>query len=145
MRMEVATQIGIHLASFVLSGERVTYAMTRERRYVTGPAKALMMRELIGVAIEPGAIINLLFDLPLSRDEWDCKMNDAHLPQACLSADGTIRVEWPQRNQHERVVRIVAPNVAVTLALRETQSKVQIADLLFVLEKPEGYRATSIE
>lgn len=151
MRMEVTTTIGVHLASFVLNGDRVAYSLSRERRYVSGPAEAAMMRDLIAMAIDPKVILDILFDRMLNPSEWSCQVNENRLPQSCVNANlvaassGLIRIDWSERSQHKRVVKIQAPSADVTLVIRETSSKVEITDNLFTLQAPAGFRTVKVE
>ncbi len=151
MRMEVTTTIGVHLASFVLNGDRVAYSLSRERRFVTGPAEAAMMRDLIAMAIDPKVILDLLFDRMLNPTEWNCQVSETRLPQSCVNSNlaaasnGLIRIDWSERSQHKRVVKIQAPSADVTLVLREISSKVEIKDSLFTLQAPVGFRTVKVE
>jgi len=44
-RLEVTTSLGIHLASFARKGRRVTYLLTRQKRYRAGPSHWYVFKE----------------------------------------------------------------------------------------------------
>ncbi len=140
MRMEVTTPLGFHVASLALDGEEVAYAITREKKYFSGPAEPAVMKNLINVSLDPKSIMDLLFDRPLDAKTWECRTDVNRLPEDCESRGGGLRIAWSERTSDKRLVRIRAADAEVTMSLVETRSKVRITDGLFSLEQPAGFK-----
>lgn len=144
LRMEVTTMMGFHVASLVLSEGNAAYAITREKRYVRGPAEPVVMKSLINIALDPKAIVDLLFDRTLDPREWECKTDVNRLPELCTSRDGDLKIVWSERTNEKRLIEIRAANAEVTMSLVASRPKVQISDALFELPKPEGFKQTDL-
>jgi hypothetical protein len=143
--MEVTTPLGFHVASFALSGESVAYAITRQKRYAKGPVSPDAMKDLIHISLDPNIIINLLFDRPLPRAQWDCKVDVNQLPETCVSREGDLKITWSERHPDKRLVQIEAPKADVTMSLNENQSKVRISDAVFELPMPAGFKSVRLQ
>lgn len=127
-----------------MAGDRFAYAITREKRYVTGPATPMVLKNLIQVALDPKAIVDLLFDRQLDARVWECEIDINRLPETCVSRDGGLRVQWSERTHDKRLIRIRAANAEFTMSVVETRPKDQISDALFELPMPQGFRASAL-
>ncbi|MCM2280441.1 MAG: hypothetical protein NDI61_01185 [Bdellovibrionaceae bacterium] len=136
LRMEVLSVMGFHLASFVVSHDTMSYALTREKKYWTGPANPAVMKNLIQISLDPKIIIDLLFDRHFDARQWECTLDESRQPGQCASRDGELKIVWSERTSDKRLVQIRAANADVTMSLKETESKVQIQDSLFELSTP---------
>lgn len=143
LRMEATTPgLGVHVASFAMDGEKMSYILTRQKRFVSGPAEPRVMKDLIQIALAPETLIDLLFDRPLDEAQWTCSFDDKHLPLLCAHRTSQLRLSWSERTAENRIVEIDAPAARLTMSLRETSTKVEVNDALFQLSAPGGFQST---
>ncbi len=143
--MEAITPgLGIHVATFVLNGNQMSYILTRQKKFVTGPATLSSIRDLIQVEISPDDLVALLFDRALNEDLWDCKRGTDKLLEKCQNKTSDVSVVWSERTSARRVIEINSSSARVTMSLSESSSKVQIGDSHFVLSPPDGFKAQQL-
>lgn len=129
LRMEATTPgLGVHIASFALDGANMSYILSRQKRFVSGPAEPRVMKDLIQIALAPEALVDLIFDRPLDEKFWSCTFDENHLPLLCAHRTSQLRITWSERDNEKRIVEIDAPAARVTMSLRETSSKVEVND-----------------
>ena len=138
LRMEVTTPLGIHLASFALNENTVTYYLPKQKKYHKGKARPWTMRPIIGMNLEPQRIIDLLFDREPPSDKWECERDkETALLSECRNKQGTITMKWIRRRKDTRVVDVSAPRADIQLYVSDFEPKVEGKDSeLFVVKKP---------
>jgi outer membrane lipoprotein-sorting protein len=145
LRMEAITPgLGIHVASFVLNGNQMSYILTRQKKFVTGAATEASIRDLIQVEISPDDLVALLFDRALNEDHWNCKRGADQLLEKCQNKSSDLSVVWSERTSSHRVIEINSVTARVTMSLSESQSKVQINDSIFILTPPDGFKTQQL-
>jgi hypothetical protein len=145
LRMEATTPgLGIHVASFAMNGDHMSYILTRQKLHVSGPATEQAVQQLMKVAIAPQSLVDLFFDRPLNEANWKCSTDSKNQLAHCEHNSGKLSVNWSERESNRRIVEIDSESAKVTMSLTESPSKVQVDDSLFELPVPDGFRAQTL-
>lgn len=139
LRMEVTGTMGVHIASFLLKGPEVSYAVHTQKRYFSGPATERSLRPLLKADIDPRWFYSIFFDEPLKG--WDCSGEPV---EKCQRADGT-QVLWSDRNGERKRVTITNPQFELQILVKNFTTKVQSPDRAFNLETPDSYRRYKLQ
>jgi hypothetical protein len=141
LRMELVGPFGVHVASIALNGEEVRYVLTREKRYVSGPAEADALVRLVPVRIPPKALLAILFDRQFPKEDWTCANDPAtQLNVSCTHKGEPVTVRWLERNGRARRLQIAAAEAEVEMYIEEAKTKAEFKPETFVLSAPSGYK-----
>ncbi len=143
LRMEVSGMMGIYLASFALRDTQVQYILAQQKKFVMAPADVNSLHDLVPIRITPQDLMRILFDRPLAKKDWECKLDEVGLPAVCVHAEDVIRVTWLERNGGHRKLKIESSTAEATLLLEESRSKVETKGDVYTLVAPAGYRVES--
>lgn len=139
LRMEVSGTMGIHVASFLLSGSQVRYVIHTQKRFFSGTVSEKALRPLLKVNIDPRWLYGIFFDEDLPA--WKCQGRPV---QVCEKSDGT-KITWTDRSEERKRITISNPQFEVQILVKDFQTKVQDPDKAFRLEVPEGYRRYKLQ
>jgi hypothetical protein len=134
LRMEVTGTLGVHVASFLLKGNEIAYAVHPQKKYYSGIATERSLRPLLKIDIDPRWLYAIFFDEPLNG--WKCEGQPV---EKCQRSDGT-QVVWSDRNGERKRVTISNPQFELQILVKNFMTKVQSPEKAFNLETPESYR-----
>lgn len=140
MRMEISGSMGVYLASFALNGNEVRSIISQGKRFVTAPAEPGALRDLVPIRISPRDLVRVLFERPLPEKEWSCERGSDGLPVSCSHKSEQVRLQWEERSEGKRKIRIESPSADVVMVLEESRSKVELKPEMFELNPPPGYK-----
>lgn len=139
LRMEVTGTMGVHVASFLMKGPDVSYAVHTQKRYFSGPATERALRPILKADVDPRWLYSIFFDLPLRG--WECAGSPV---EKCQRSDGT-QITWTDREGERKRVTISSPQYELQILVKNFQTKVQSPDRAFNLETPDSYRRYKLQ
>lgn len=139
LRMEVSGTMGVHVASFLLKGSEVQYAIHTQKRYFSGPASEKALRPLLNASVDPRWLYSIFFDEQL--EGWKCSGQPIEI---CERSDGT-KITWTDRKEEKKRIIIANPQFELQVLVKDFTTKVQSPDKAFGFEAPEGYRRYKLQ
>ncbi len=144
MRMDISAVLGIYIGSFVWNDSRMQVLLAREKKFINGPANADSMQELLKMQIDPQVLLDIFWDNPFSKAEWNCEVDAVGLSKSCKHKTLAIRVIWQEREGHHRLIEIDSPKVNAQLSLNDLEEDVEIKPTTFQLKAPESFRMITL-
>lgn len=146
LRMEITGSFGVHVASIALNGNRVSSILTQEKRFIDGPASADTLVRVVPIRIPPDALLALLFERELPKDEWTCDYDRVtKLAVFCTHRGGDVAIKWLEREGRNRRLKITAKEADIEMTLDQAKSKVEFNDSAFQLVSPAGYKQEHLD
>jgi hypothetical protein len=139
LRMEVSGPMGVHVASFLLKGSEVRYAIHTQKRYFSGAVTERSMRPLLNASIDPRWLYSVFFDEELQG--WQCKGQPIEI---CERTDGT-KITWTDRQEEKKRIIITNPQFELQVLVKNFTTKVQAPEKAFGLEAPEDYKRYKLQ
>lgn len=137
LRLEITTQLGIPVASIVMSGDRLQALLPQQKKYIDAPATAAAMGKLAKLPVEPQVLMDLLFDNGLNeRKGWSC---DSNQEQRCSHSASSAAVVWRKRDSDPRQFSLETPRAEGNFSINKVQTKVQFTERTFNLQRPTNY------
>ncbi len=134
LRMEVGGPFNVHVASVAMNGGEVRCSLTQQKRFLFVPADSAALARVVPLKIPPRALLAVLFERPLPKEEWTCDTYAlGELPVECSHKTEKVTIKWLARNGLSRRIKIMAPETDVEMVLDEAKSKVQFNDDAFVI------------
>lgn len=140
LRMEIMGSFGVHVASIALNGDEVRSILTQERRFVSAPAQSDALIKVVPIRIPPSALMSVLFERPLPTDDWSCQQDSTGAPTSCSHKQEQVKVDWLERKDHMRRLKIAAPEAEIEMVIDETKARVNLNGETFTLNPPSGYK-----
>ncbi len=142
LRLEITTQLGIPVASIVISGDRMQALIPHQKRFIDAPATAQAMGKIARLPIEPAILMDLLFDSGLNeRKGWVC---DDKAEQRCVHAATSASVIWRKREGSPRQFLLDSPRAEGNFSIREVTTKVEFGESTFKLMPPSSYKVEKL-
>jgi hypothetical protein len=142
LRLEITTQLGIPVASIVISNDRIQALLPQQKRFIDAPATAQAMGKIARVPVEPQILMDLLFDSGLTdRKGWDC---DDKAEQRCSHAATSAAVVWSKREGSPRQFSLDTPRAQGNFSIREVTTKVEFNGSTFSLAAPASYKVEKL-
>lgn len=139
LRMEVNGTMGVHVASFLLQGSEVSYAIHPQKAFFSGPVSEKSLRRLLNADVDPRWLYAIFFDEPLRG--WDCAGQPV---EKCRRSDGT-EVTWAERDGEKKRVTIQSSQYELQILVKDFTTKVQSPERAFTLNSPESYRRYKLQ
>lgn len=139
MRLEVTGTLGVHIASVLLKGEQISYAVHPKKRFVYGEVSETSLASLLKVNLDPRWFYNVFFDIPISEKNWSCKMGEDQKVSECNRLSDQSKIVWTERNGENKRITISNSRFEVQILVKGFKTKVEGADKIYQLTPPEGY------
>jgi hypothetical protein len=139
LRMEVSGNMGVHVASFLLQGGDVSYAIHPQKTFFSGPVSEKSLRRLLNADIDPRWLYAIFFDEPLRG--WECAGQPV---EKCRRSDGT-EVTWSERQGEKKRVTIQNSQYELQILVKDFATKVLSPERAFTLNSPETYRRYKLQ
>lgn len=134
--MEVTSTIGQHLASFAMNEKNLSWTISKEKKWFKGMVNAENVRPVLGYAIDPRVIHNILFDEPIHQKDWSCTTDESGAVADCIGL-GNMKVSWTDREGKRRSVLIQHPNYEIQLQFHDFEKPENVDHALFEIVKPK--------
>ncbi|MGZ3745458.1 MAG: hypothetical protein ACXWRE_05670 [Pseudobdellovibrionaceae bacterium] len=146
LRMEVSALMGTHVASLVLNGDEVHYALYPRKKFFYGKATEDAFLPLMNMPLHPYNFLNIAYDVPMRGIGWVCTKDPNNLPTECFQANRQIKVQWLDRTpEGQKKVLITAPSFEMKWLFKTPQTEVQFKNETFVLEAPSDFKTIQLK
>ncbi len=139
LRIEVSGTLGVHLASFLMKGSEVKYAVHPQKKFYSGMVTESSLRPLLKADVDPRWLYSIFFDEPLRG--WQCQGNPV---EKCQRSDG-MKIVWSERQGEQKRVLIANNQFELQILVKNYLTKVQSPERAFNLETPESYRRYKLQ
>lgn len=136
-RLEVTASLGVHLASFAKKGNRVTYLLTRQKRYRTMRSHESVFKNILGMKIHPNVLMAALFDGEIRRSGWKCMKDKSGFLLKCTHK--SMVLTWKNRHRDQRTIVFESKKYRVQMLLKGFKGNVNINSDVFDIKKPENF------
>lgn len=140
LRMEVSGTMGVSVASFLMTGETVQYAIHTQKRAFSGKNSEKALSPLFQISLNPKYLENIFFDESISEKNWSCTQDNQGLVARCERLSDRLQIEWKERNGENKRVLIQSPEFEVQVLVKSFTTKVEDPGVLESLTIPESYR-----
>ncbi len=144
-RMEVSALLGAHVASLVLNGQEVKYALFTQKKFFQGKASEASFLPLMNIPLHPANFMNLAYDRPLRGSGWVCTNSAAGKVAECAQESRGLKVVWSDRTpEGQKKVLITGPAFEMRWLFKPPQTEVQFKDETFRLEAPDEFKTIQL-
>jgi len=140
LRIDVVSSLGIHLATLAMTRDEAAYLLTREKRFFRTKTPSLAFEKVLGLEIDPQIFLIALFEAPSAKSDWVCVQNAAKELASCNNKKAGFTIEWLERDNARKKVRINVVRYEIVLDLRSFRPNVQLDPQLFRLSKPQDFQ-----
>lgn len=144
VRLEVAALMGFQVASLVMSPQEISYIIYSRKAFFHGRNSERAFSQVINLPLHPMNLMNIAFDEPVQGPNWLCSFDTFGLPSHCENLQKEIRVDWSDRNQGQKKVKIAAPQFEMQWQFSAPKTEVQFKEDLFILKQLPGFKAIQI-
>ena len=140
MRLEATGALGARVASLLVKGENISYAVHTQRKYYSGNVSEKSLLPLFKVSLDPRWLYNVFFDEALPGSGWTC-MNDTNkLVEKCEQLSTGYMIFWSERKDENKRVLIKGADFEINVLVKSFETKVQNPSKAFSLEAPATYK-----
>lgn len=141
VRMEVSATLGVSLASLVIDGDQIAYAIHPQKKYFSGEVSDQALKPLFQIELNPKYLMNVFFDQPIREKSWSCTMGVDQLVEKCERLSDGLSIDWRERKGELKRVVIKSSDFEVQVLVKDFTTKVELSTKTFSLEIPQGYKA----
>ncbi len=145
LRMDVTGPMGISIASLLLKGDEVSYAIHNQKRFISGMASEKALVPLLNVNIDPRWLYNVFFDVPFLEKNWSCQKGLDLKIEKCERLQDKFKIQWSERQGENKRVTLSNDNFEVQVLVKDFKTKVQSPENAFTLSPPEGYKRYKLQ
>ena len=139
LRLDITATLGYNVASFVMGRENFKCAVYPEKKFYEGPISEKNMAEALNFPFSPRIFYSVAFDEPIQQPGWKCENEPSGAVKECIFPQRQIRVEWTNRNEGKKVVKISSPKMEMSWLFYAPQKEFEDKPELFVLQAPKGF------
>lgn len=136
MRLDAKVVLGLHVASAVMTSERLNVALHAEKKSYEGPATQKAMQRSLGFPLHPLIFHAVVYRQALRGQNWSCEIRDAKVHKCSQSSSGFV-ITWEDQ---EEATMAVVDSKAFNLQWRiSPPENVEERSNYFELKIPDSY------
>jgi hypothetical protein len=139
LRVDLVSTLGTQVASIVLNGKNLTYLVVPQKRYFTGESDPESLRAVTSIPLDARWFYNVLFDRPLTGEEWECTKNKEGLVEVCQNSQLRLQITWKDRSGPRKIVLIEHERGSLQINFQSFSPQIDQRDNLFSLAIPPDY------
>ena len=146
LRMDVTGTLGINLATLVLSGNQVRYALYRQKKYYEGQSSDKALLPIFKINLNPILLMNICTDSPIEDSGWNCQMGPGRVVESCqrkFSDGNLIKIVWSDRDGDKKRVTISDKSFELQMVFKSytalDRTKVESSKSPFQFETPKDF------
>ncbi len=139
LRMEASATLGYQVGSLVMSPTEFIAVIYPQKKILKGPLNERSLAKAFNMPIPPSALYSLAYDEPIRG--WKCQFDANKVVSLCDG--GASKVEWLNRKEGAKLVKISSATVEITWFFKAPEPK-EMTPELFVAELPTGYQVQEI-
>src|SRR5690606_14145176 len=97
LRAEISGSFGVALASMLLEGRKISYALHRMKRYYSGISGDGALEPVLQVRFDPAFLMNVFFDEPIRDGDWSCQISPDRIVENCVRSSDRLMIQWLER------------------------------------------------
>ncbi len=141
MRLDAKVTLGLHVASALMTRERVQVALHSEKKYYEGLPSTKAMERSIGLPLHPLLFHAMVYRQGLKGQGWNCAVHASKL-QKCEQARSGLEISWEDQ---DGATMVVAESRSFQLQWRIFRPEsVEERANYFELKVPESYKKLSL-
>jgi hypothetical protein len=144
MRMDVTSNIGTHVASFLLLGDEVQFLNIQEKSFYKSKASRDSLKRVLKIPIDPRQLYNVFFDISLVDKNWVCENDDRGYVKNCQDKMTGLKIEWISREGLKRTISLEHSNVSIQMSLYDFDSNVSDPENSFHIKPPASFKNRQI-
>jgi hypothetical protein len=144
LRLDVTSPIGTHLASILLSGDRLEYLNVADKTVYQSKASKDSLRDILKIPLEPQTLYSVLFDKAMANKNWSCSSDKNGLIAECKDSKSGMDVVWVSREGAKRTIEIQHSSASIQMNLYDFNSKVSDPSKAFQLKVPSSFKVKKI-
>jgi hypothetical protein len=143
LRMDVTASMGVALATMVIHGNDISYALYRQKKFYEGNLSDRALMPLFKINLNPRVLMNICFDQPIEGEGWSCITDSLGLAESCAQAPNGPKIKWTDRQGEQKRVVILDKGFELQIVFKAysefDQSKVEPGKSPFHLEPPKDF------
>ncbi|PIS10703.1 MAG: hypothetical protein COT73_07865 [Bdellovibrio sp. CG10_big_fil_rev_8_21_14_0_10_47_8] len=140
LRMEVSGTLGVHVASVLLRGDQIEYAVHTQKRYFSGPVTERSLRPLLHIQVEPRWFYPIFFDEPINNKNWTCLRDQNQVIASCERLEDHLKITWSEREGEKKRVTVANDQFDLQMVVKDFTTKVEAPEKVFSMQVPSSYK-----
>jgi hypothetical protein len=141
LRMELTGTMGFSVASLLLNGQRIAFAVHPQKKFFSGRVSETSLRQIIHENLNPSILLNVFFDVPVVGPGWNCQNGNDGLVSLCERSSDHLKIEWKERRGELKRVVISNDKFELQILVKDFSPKVEKPEKTYTLSRPESYRS----
>lgn len=103
LRIDAKVILGLHIATAVMSNDKVQVAVHADRKYYEGAATPQSLQKTLGIPLYPLIFHAMLYRQAFRGSGWSCEVKDKK-PLKCTQAPSGMTITWENQEDAMMVV-----------------------------------------
>ncbi len=141
LRMDAKVILGFHIATAVMTNDKIQVAIHPEKKYFYGPANPRSLQRTIGIPLYPLIFHAMLYRQAFSGSGWKCDIKSGKV-QSCVQKSSEMMITWEDQ---EDATMIVANSKNFNLQWKvPPPENVEEKSIYFEVSVPQSYAKLSL-
>ena len=93
MRIDVKVILGLHIATAVMTNDKIQVAVHAEKKYFEGPANPRTLQRTLGIPLYPLIFHAMLYRQAFKGSGWSCEQKGGKV-QSCIQKPSGMTIIW---------------------------------------------------
>lgn len=143
LRLEIQAALGIQVGTLGMTQEQFVAILYTQKKVIQGKMNEQTLEKSFNLPIPPEALYAIAFDDTVKGPNWKCYFDSNKMISLCENAMTLSKIEWKNRNQGAKLVKISSPEMEVDWFFKQPKS-LEIKPETFNIEIPSGYKTINI-
>jgi hypothetical protein len=103
LRIDAKVILGLHVATAVITNEKLKVAVHAEKKYFEGPASPRTLQKTLGIPFYPIIFHAMLYRQAFRGSGWSCNVKNGKV-QSCLQKPSGMTITWEDQEDAMMVV-----------------------------------------
>ncbi len=136
LRIDVKVVLGLHMATAVMTNDKIQVAVHPEKKYFEGPANPKNLQRTIGIPLYPLIFHAMLYRQAFKGSGWSCDVKNGKV-HSCVQKPSNMTINWEDQ---EDAVMVTANSRNYNLQWRILPPEnVQEKPIYFEYKVPDSY------
>lgn len=147
LRLDIYGPLGlINAGSLVYKGENFQALMPFKKQYFFGTATSKSMEKILKSPIEPGLLVDLIFQRKPLGQNWVCNKDEQGFLRDCRNSISNIGIVWKKNiSKTDGQVIVSHSQGELDLNLRSSKYIEMLPDEKFILTAPRSYSKYKVD
>ena len=141
LRIDAKIILGIHIATAVMTNDKLQVAVHSEKKYYEGPASPRSMQRTLGIPLYPLIFHAMLYRQNFKGSGWTCDLKNGKV-QVCLQRPSGMTIRWEDLDD---ATMITADSKSFNLQWKiSPPDNIEEKDSYFEIKVPDSYTKLSL-